>query len=257
MDKYEVRVLSVGRMPLPGPEVFWMSHWDKWFDAQFLMVVARNSEHTVVINTGPPPDLTDLNNLWRAFHPSGRVQYVREDGERPVQALASIGIDARDVTHVVVTPIVAYTVGNLTEFSEAEFVLSRRGWIEDIFAPLHPAPIPRNIFLPDGVMTYLLFDASERVRLVTSDEEVVPGIRVWESLVHHRSSLAVCIESSIGTVVATDSVFSYANVDHYLGIGESYAEAMATNERLKREADVLIPLYDPEVLRLYPGGKIT
>jgi hypothetical protein len=234
-----------------------MSHWDEWFDARFLMIVAHNAERTVVINTGPPPDLTAPNNLWRGFHPSGRVQYSRDDQERPVQALASIGIDPGEVTHVLVTPIVAYTVGNLTEFSQAQYAFSRRGWIEDVFAPPFGVHVPREILLPDDVMSYLLFDARERVRLVNSDEEIVPGIRVWDSLVHHRSSLAVCIETSSGKVVATDSVFSYGNLDHYLGIGESYAEAMATNDRLKREADVLIPLYEPEVLRRYTGGKIA
>jgi hypothetical protein len=107
-------------------------------------------------------------------------------------------------------------------------------------------------------MSYLLFDARARVRLV-HEEEIVPGLRVWEAGVHHRSSLAVCFDTAVGSVVATDAAFSYRNVEQniHLGIGESYPEAMATYARLRAEANVLIPLYEPEVLARHPEGRIA
>lgn len=258
MATFRVDVASMGTMPLPGPEVFWMAAWDTWFDAEFLMVVARDGEHTVVVNTGPPSDLGPLNTLWKAGHPSGRKQFHRQDAQRPEQALAKLGVDPGEVTHVVLTPIVAYTVGNLPLFARATYVLSRRGWIEDVFAPPYPPHVPREIFLPDDAMSHLLFTARDRVRLV-HDAEVVPGVRVWEAGVHHRSSLAVSIDTAKGRVVATDAAFSYRNVEDnvHLGIGESYAEAMRTYERLRREADVLVPLYEPQVLTRHPGGRIA
>jgi len=255
---FTVDVRSAGGMPLPGPEVFWMSAWDEWFDARFWMVIARDGTNTVLLNTGPPPDLEPLNTLWLGSHPSGKVQFTRTADERPEAALASLGLTPADVTHVVLTPIVAYTVGNLPLFPNAQYVMSRRGWIEDILAPPYPPHIPREIFLPDDLLSYLLFEARDRLRLV-AEEEIVPGLRVWESKVHHRSSLAVCFDTAAGSVVATDSAFAYRNVEDnvYLGIGESYPEAMATYARLRAEADVLIPLYEPEVLERHPGGKIA
>jgi len=257
VSKFTVDVLSMGSMPLPGPEVFWMSHWDDWFDSKFLMVVARNDEHTVVVNCGPPPELAALNELWKGMHPSGRVQFHRTREEEPVNALASLGVDPAEVTHVVVTPMVSYALGSLPIFTNAEFVLSRRGWIEDIWAPPWQH-VPREIFLPDDIAQFRLFDARDRYRLVT-DGEVIPGLHVWEAGVHHRSSLAVCFETAKGSVVATDAAFAYGNVEnnHYLGAGESYAEAMTTYERLRKEADILIPLYDPEVLERHPGGHVA
>ncbi|MFI0424079.1 hypothetical protein [Spongiactinospora sp. 9N601] len=255
---FTVQVVSAGGMPMPAPEVFWMSGWDEWFDARFWMVVARSEEHTVVVNTGPPAELGPLNALWKGFHPSGRVQFHREESERPAAALAAIGVDPAEVTHVVLTPLVAYTVGNLPLFPNAQYVISRRGWIEDVFAPPYPVHVPREIFLPDDVMSYLLFDARARVRLV-HEEEIVPGLRVWEAGVHHRSSLAVCFDTAAGSVAATDAAFSYRNVEQnvHLGIGESYPEAMATYARLRAEADVVIPLYEPEVPVRHPGGRIA
>lgn len=255
---FDVIATSMGRMPLPAPEVFWMAGWEEWFDSTFLMLVARSADHTVVVNTGPPEDLDALNAGWAQFHPSGKVQYSRDADEHTAAALARLGVDPASVTHVVLTPTVIYTVGALRLFPNAQFVLSRRGWIEDVMAPPHPHHLPREVFVPDDVLSFLLFEARDRVRLV-SDEEIVPGLRVWESLVHHRSSLAVCFETSVGQVVATDSAFSYRNVEENisLGIGESYAEAMATYARLRAEADVVIPLYETEVLTRHPGGVIA
>jgi hypothetical protein len=255
---FSINVASLGRMPLPGPEVFWMSAWDEWFDSTFLMVVARSENHVVVVNTGPPADLDTLNAGWKQFHPTGKVQMSRDESERPEAILGRLGIDPAEVTHVVLSPAVIYTVGSLQMFPNAEFVISRRGWIEDIMAPPYTPHLPREVFMPDDALQYLLFEARDRLRLVT-DGEIVPGLTVWDAGVHHRSSLAVCFETAKGQVVATDAAMSYRNVEEniYLGIGESYPEAMATYARLREEADVLIPLYESAVLERHPGGVVA
>lgn len=255
---FTVTAESVGRMPLPGPEVFWMSAWDEWFDATFLMLVARSESHTVVVNTGPPSDLSDLNAGWQTFHPTGKCQMTRTEAERPAAILNRLSVDPAEVTHVVLSPAVIYTTGSLDLFPNAEYVISRRGWIEDIMAPPHTHHLPREVFMPDDVLKYLLFDARDRIRLV-NDGEIVPGLTVWNTGVHHRSSLAVCFETAKGRVIATDAAFSYRNVEEniYLGIGESYAEAMSTYARLRAEADILIPLYESAVLERFPNGVVA
>ncbi len=30
---FDVHVAKMSQMDLPGPEVYWMSHWDEWFEA--------------------------------------------------------------------------------------------------------------------------------------------------------------------------------------------------------------------------------
>jgi hypothetical protein len=59
----------------------------------------------------------------------------------------------------------------------------------------------------------------------------------------------VGIRTGAGRLIATDAAFSYRNVEENipLGGGESYAETMRTYARLRAEADVLVPLYDPAV----------
>ena len=67
------------------------------------------------------------------------------------------------------------------------------------------------------------------------------------------------IDSTAGRVIASDACFYYENVEnnHYLGVGESYDQAMETYEKTRQRADHLIPMHDPKVLDRYPGGVIT
>ena len=258
MATFDVRVASTGRMPLPGPEVYWMSAWDDWFDARFWMVVARDGVNTVLVNTGAPDDLTALNTLWRAGHPSGKSQFSRRADEGFAPALDAAGVSPEEVTHVVLTPVVAYTLGSLHRLPNARIVMSRRGWIEDILVPPIPRHVPREIFMPDDLLTWLLTAGHDRLELIDGEVELLPGLRLWESGVHHRSSMVAEFDTASGVVSVTDSAFAYGNVERNinLGIGESYAEAMATYARIRRTGGALIPLYDPEVAERFPGGEV-
>ena len=90
---YEVRVLKMGQCDVRGPEVFWMDRWDDWETLYFWMVVIRGNGKTAIINTGPPADLSALNARWSgAFGERGKLA-TRNENERPVAALKSIGIE--------------------------------------------------------------------------------------------------------------------------------------------------------------------
>lgn len=255
---YSVRVLKMGQCDVPGPEVFWMSHWDQWFTLYFFMVVIQGGGKTAIINTGPPADLGPLNEVWKHFA-GERCQMRRQESERPEAALASIGVKPEDVDFVLLTPLQAYATANVTLFPRATVCLSRRGWIEDYHVPKWPMHIPRELRIPDPVAKYLMFEAQEKLRLLDDEEEILPGLRAWWAGVHHRSSMAYAIDTDRGTVIATDAVFNYGNVEenHPLGIMESMEECFRTYERLRREAAIVLPLYDPAVLERFPGGVIA
>ncbi len=57
----------------------------------------------------------------------------------------------------------------------------------------------------------------------------------------------------------TDSFFKYGNIEQgqYLGVMESMMEADATWARIRREAKMTASIYDPEVFRRYPNGKLA
>jgi len=254
---YEVRVLKMGQSDVPGPEVYWMSHWEQWLTLYFYMVVIRGGGKTVIVNTGPPLDLTEMNQQW-ASYAGPRCRMRREPEERPDAALAGIEIHPADVTHVLITPLQSYATGNIPLFRNAQICISRRGWIEDFHAPRFPIHSPRRSRIPDDVLTYLELEQPGKVRLLDDEEEILPGLRARWVGVHHRSSMAFEVDTPRGQVVLSDAAFHYGNVEnmHPLGILESMEECHLAYQRF-RSADLFVPLYDPAVLERYPGGKIA
>lgn len=255
---YEVQVLNMGRCEVAGPEVFWMSHWNEWIELYFWMVVIRGEGRTMIINTGPPDDLTELNARWSsAFGERGALK--REESERPIAALASLGIQPEDVTDVLITPLQIYATANIQKFRNAQVWISKRGWIEDFHAEKFPMHVPRRFRISDETLHYLMFDGYEKVRLLDDVDEIAPGVRCFWAGVHHRSSMVYVMETARGRVAASDCVFTYRNIEEMepLGIQESLEEFHRTCKRIKRESDIFIPLYEPEVLARHPGGRIA
>jgi hypothetical protein len=255
--KYTVQVLTMAEAEVPGPEVFWMSHWQEWIALKFYMFVLRGGGITAVINTGPPADLSELNRAWSGFA-GPRCQMIRTEEQRPERALASVGVDPAEVDYVLLTPLQAYATANIPLFKNAQICCSRRGWIEDVVARPGRLHFPRPLCIPDAVLKYLMFEASSRLRLVDYEEEIAPGIRAWWAGTHHRSSMVYSVETDMGTVSVGDCAFKYENLEgHPLGIAESLLEGEAAYGRIRDEGGVFIPLYDPAVLDRFPGGVIA
>ncbi len=255
---YQVNVLKMGECQVRGPEVYWMDRWDDWETLYFYMVVVRGEGKVAVINTGPPRELATLNARWTAtFGPRGAL--VRREEERPENALARLGLKPTQADFVLITPLQAYALGNVPLFRNASVCLSRRGWIEDFHAPEYEMHVPRKLRIPDDVLTYLSIEAPEKLRLLADEDQVMPGLKAFWVGTHHRSSMVFLIETNAGRVAVTDCCFKYGNIEqmHPLGIMESLPECMAAYQRIRREADVVIPLYDPEVLKRFPEGKVA
>jgi hypothetical protein len=85
------------------------------------------------------------------------------------------------------------------------------------------------------VLVHLVTDAWPRVRLV-HEEEVVPGVEVCGTGVHHRASLAVRIETAAGTIIAGDGFMRRENVSrlHPIGINERMEETLEAYHRPRR-----------------------
>jgi glyoxylase-like metal-dependent hydrolase (beta-lactamase superfamily II) len=254
---YQIQLLKMGQCEVPGPEVFWMSHWNDWVQLYFWMVVIRGNGKTAIINTGPPADLAELNERWsRGVGERGKL--VREESERPVSALASIGIQPEDVDCVLITPLQIYATANIQLFKNAEICISGRGWIEDFHAEKFPMHVPRKLRLSDETLRYLMFEGHQKLRLLDDQDEVMPGLRCFWAGVHHRSSMCYVIDTEQGRVGVSDCLFKYGNLEdgEPLGIQESLEEYYVTSRRLVRETDIFVPLYEPDVLRRFPGGRI-
>lgn len=258
---YQVDVIQVGRTQVPTMEIYWMdiANLEKWEPIIFTMVLVRGEGKTILINSGPPADYKALSDFWvKHVHPNHQLHV--SDEEKPVNALARFGVKPEDVDYVLVTPLTTYAAGNLDLFPNAKIVMGRKGWVDFLAPQPYVQRLPKHIYMPEPVFRYVMNEAFERIMLLDDEEqEIVPGIRSYFTGGHHRSSMAYLIETKKGNVVYTDSLFKYGNIEKNipLGITESIEETLRSYERIRKVAQIVIPMYDPEVFKRYPGGEIV
>lgn len=257
--QYSIQALNGGTFWVPGPEVYWMHGWGQREEMNVILYLVRGGGHNILINTGAPQDLTVINKAWGDFFGYPEAQISRPDSQLPQELLRVQGLTPDDITMVIVTPLQAYATANIHMFRNAQICISRKGWIEDFQAPYYHLHVPRHLRIPPEVNNYLQNEGWEKVQLLQDEQELLPGLRVFWAGVHHRSSLAVCIETAKGTAIITDCFFKYGNIEqgHYLGVMESMMEADATWARIRREGQIIASIYDPEVFRRFPGGVLA
>ncbi len=255
---FTIQMLRTAEIEVPWPEVYWMEGFADWTRLQFQMAVIRGGGKTILVNTGFPDDVAALTKAWSDFlGPRGTLQ--RPDAWRTEQLLAGIGVDPKQVTHVVVTPIQLYATGCLHLFPNAKFCFSRRGWLEDLIAPTYPHHVGRQGCISDEHLRWLMFENHANLHLMDDAEEILPGLTCRWVGVHHRSSMLVEVQTARGLVMLSDCAFHYANVEQGkpLGIAESIIEAHAAYADIRRRADLFVPLYDPLVQTRFPNGLIA
>jgi glyoxylase-like metal-dependent hydrolase (beta-lactamase superfamily II) len=256
---YSVQAFNAGTFWVPGPEVYWMQRWNTREEMNLILYLVRGGGRNILINTGPPQDLSVINEAWLNFFGFPEAQIVRTEEQRPQNILRSQGLTPEDIDTVIVTPLQAYATANIHLFRNAQICISRKGWIEDFQAPYYHLHVPRHLRIPPEVNAYIQNEGWEKLRLLADEEEVADGLRVFWAGVHHRSSVAVCVETSKGTAVLTDSFFKYGNIEqgHYLGVMESMMEADASWARIRREGTIVASIYDPEVFKRHPCGVLA
>lgn len=258
---YQVDIICVGRTKVPTIEINWMDvpHLNEWEDIMFSMVLLRGGGKNILINSGPPADYRALSDFWvRNVHPNHALQV--SDEERPVRVLARYGLRPEDIDYVLVTPLITYATGNLDLFPNARICVSRRGWIDFLAPEPYAHHYPRHVYMADPIFAFVMNEAMDRVELLDDGEtEILPGLVSYFVGSHHRSSMAYRINTERGTVIYSDCCFKYRNVEQNipLGIQESMEETLRAYDRFRKEADILLPMYDPEVMVRHPGGKVV
>jgi hypothetical protein len=257
MSRYGVTAIPVGTSMIPGPELFWMSHWDEWFPLTFQVTLIEGDGILALVNTGPAEDLGPMNEGWASFL-GEKAAMSRQPGEFILDQLDSRGVRPEDVTHVILTPLQLYTVSNVLAFPSAQICIARRGWVH--FHTTHEHPHDnRATSIPDPILVELVTGAWPRVRLLEDEDELAPGLRTWWSGGHHRASMVIEVDTPAGVAAISDIYFYARNVadNHPVGISENIYEALATYDRVRRTAQHILPLYDPANFEKYPDGVVS
>src|ERR1700759_366633 len=102
---YSVQAFIAGTFWVPGPEVYWMEGWNQREEMHSLIYLVRGGGQNILINTGPPRDLTQINQAWLDFFGYPEAQIVRTEEQLPENILRSQGLTLEEITLVVVTPL--------------------------------------------------------------------------------------------------------------------------------------------------------
>jgi glyoxylase-like metal-dependent hydrolase (beta-lactamase superfamily II) len=260
-------VVKVGETDVNASECIFGEAIREWQRLVYFMLVIKGAGRTIVVNSGPPRDLDALNRAWAAYgqrlwgdaEGARRMQMRVRDDEVFPAVLEMAGVDAAAVDDVIVTPLASYATGNLRAFPNACYWLSRRGWI-DFHAPEPDVPRAgeRRNYFPDDVLEHLELKAPNQVRLLEDEDQVAPGVETFWVGGHHRSSIAVKVRTARGWLIHSDCFFLRRNVEESIPIGaaQSQLECWRAYARIRREAEILVAGYDPEVLE-FEGGVIA
>jgi len=208
----------------------------------YFVWVARNSQHTVVIDTG--------------FDAVAAERRGRELLREPGDGLRLLGIDCAQVQHVIITHLHYDHAGNLQLFPGARFHLQER---EMAFATgrYMAHPFFAHAYELEGVLAMVRLVYGAQVQFHNGDGEIVPGITVHHVGGHTHGLQVVRVWTRVGWVVlASDAAHYLANMT--LGrpfpIVADVMQMTAGWERLQTLAtrpQYIVPGHDPLVMTRY------
>lgn len=209
----------------------------------------EGSGQTILVDTG----LGDLEEITDMQHRYG-VDFVaaRSDDQDLVTGLARHGVRPEDVDLVVLTHLHFDHVGNNELFPNATFLVQA--------AELPQATKPPHFcmfYYPE--YAYKIDNVRGQLHVIEGDHQVAEGIRAVKIGGHTPGCMVVMVDTAHGTVCLTsDVMYNYANLELNWPMGSYWdlPELMAGYDRIRTEADVIVPEHDWKFLEVHPTGTI-
>ena len=259
MAAYSIKAIKYCEQSVPGPQMFYMSRWDEWMVADFLLFVLRRDDGKVVLVDTGVRDVDEIQPLVvaGAGH-KGRFRMDMATQNVPL-LLRQEGIDPADVEYVLITHLHYDHCSNAKLFPNAKFVVSRTGWHLTLDPPV-PALVP-DVLFPRDILAYLAGEARDRLILADDDEpEILPGIGAFYVGGHTMCSQAFTVNTKQGLAVFPgDTIFYYENLEknHPVGLAVDIVECYEAMARVREVADIVVPPHDPLLLKKFPDGVVV
>lgn len=211
--------------------------------------------------------------VWAAVAP-GRVIVIdtgfteevsmRRGGRKwlrcPVETLAQIGLDARQVDDVILTHLHYDHAGNFDRFPKARFHLQET---EMNYATGRYMKYPRlsHSFEVDDVCGMVRMNYAQRVCFHHGEGDIAPGVSVHLAGGHTAGLQCVRVHTKRGWVVlASDVSHFYENFEKNRPFSSAYhvGEMLEGFDLLRRLADSgqhIVPGHDPLVMQRYPRAS--
>ncbi len=221
-------------------------------DVAYYVWLIRNENRTVLVDTGF--DLAEVER--RKAHSGGRWQpdYARS----PADGIAMLGVNAHEITDVIVSHLHFDHAGTTDAFPKATFHLQEAEMAYATGRHMN-RPSFRGAYSVEHMVEIIRRLYEDRVRFVAGDAEFAPGIELFLIGGHTMGIQAVRVLTKRGWVMlASDASHFYDNV---LGMAPypivfSVGDMLDGFEKLLRLAETrrhVIPGHDPLVMAHYPA----
>jgi glyoxylase-like metal-dependent hydrolase (beta-lactamase superfamily II) len=256
---YSIKAIKYCEQTVPGPQMFFMSRWDQWLEADFFFFVLRRDDGQVLLVDCGVRDVDEIQPLVVA----GGGQRARFRMDMATQAVPLLlrkeGVDPADVSAVLLSHLHYDHCSNAKLFPNATFYVSRTGWHLTLDPP-HPSLVP-DILFPRDVIAYLAGEARDRLVLLDDEApEFLPGIGAFHVGGHTMCCQAFTVQTRQGLAVfPSDTVFYYENLAtmHPIGLAVDIKQCWQAMERMRQLGGLLVPPHDPELLVRHPGGVVV
>jgi glyoxylase-like metal-dependent hydrolase (beta-lactamase superfamily II) len=186
-------------------------------------------------------------------------QWKVRDFILPSEAVARLGIKAEEVTDIVLTHMHWDHAGGTTLFPKA------RVWIQKAEYAYYTGDAwqSKNThggIEPDDVLAVVRLNLQGRLGLIDGDgQRPLPGIVCYTGGRHTYASQYLVVTSRSGrTVVASDNVYLYENLDKHAAVAGALdvASNLAAQDRMRAQASdikLIVPGHDPAVFTRFPS----
>ena len=162
----KIKYCKLAELMVPGPEIFYMHEFEAWMPIAFNIFYIRHNGLNILINSGLPNDTSILERFWLERDKRAKLhKFASVD-----QALALFGLQPDSIDYILITPLVAYSTGNIGMFNRSKVVIYREGLI-DFIAPSVKrgsfSALPDDIVFPGNTLCWLM---SQRQNLLLVED---------------------------------------------------------------------------------------
>ena len=198
-DQYQVSIVKYGHRSTTRSDVYLnyavYGESDEPIDMDYFFWVIRNSERTVLVDTG--------------FSRAGGKARARTFLLDPEDAFARAGVNPADGPQILLTHGHYDHIGNVSLFPTSRIVMARREF--DFWTGPHAGKPLFHHSVENTEIDHLVdAEAAGRVTLFDTSLQVAPGIRIVEVGGHTPGQSVVFVDTDEGTVLlASDAVHYY------------------------------------------------